>query len=278
LPPAAPTGLSQLSAAPSVINFSWAPVPGATGYKYFRDGGTPVTTTGTSASFSGLAANTSYAIGVLAYNASGDGLSSIVSMSTTVAAPTGLSLTSATASSLNFSWSAVTGATSYKIYRNGTYISTVTGTTGSLSGLSASTAYNVQVLASNTAGDSPLTPAVSMSTSASYTNKGTITNNTGSSAIGGTVVIKANGNTVASFTMPSLANGATFEFSSTYSMPITSNGTFVIQLLSQTGTVSYVYMNGGSTSPNAFFSNISGGLQATVNSPGPQYQLSFIIK
>ncbi|WP_163410244.1 DUF5977 domain-containing protein [Flavobacterium ajazii] len=81
------------------------------------------------------------------------------------AAPTGLTFTSATASSLNFSWTAVSGATSYKIYKNGTDTGTTSATnTGSLSGLTASTTYSIQVMAVNASGNSTLSSAVSMTT------------------------------------------------------------------------------------------------------------------
>ncbi|WP_417940953.1 DUF5977 domain-containing protein [Flavobacterium sp. RS13.1] len=81
------------------------------------------------------------------------------------AAPTGLTLTSKTTTSLNFSWTAVAGATSYKIYKNGQDIGITTSvSTGSLSGLTPDTAYNIQVLAVNAAGDGALSTAVSMRT------------------------------------------------------------------------------------------------------------------
>lgn len=81
--------------------------------------------------------------------------------------PTGLIFTSATATSLNFSWTAVAGAVSYKIYKNGvdTGITSATNT-GSLSGLTASTAYSIQVMAVNASGNSALSTAVLMTTAA----------------------------------------------------------------------------------------------------------------
>nr|WP_315248591.1 DUF5977 domain-containing protein [uncultured Flavobacterium sp.] len=83
------------------------------------------------------------------------------------ATPTGLTFTSSTATSLNFSWTAVAGATSYKIYKNGSDTGITSSTnTGSLSGLTASTAYSIQVLAVNASGNSALSTAVSMTTAA----------------------------------------------------------------------------------------------------------------
>ncbi|EJL63433.1 beta strand repeat-containing protein, partial [Flavobacterium sp. CF136] len=165
--PAIPAGLVFTSATTTSINFSWTAVTGAISYKIYKDGVYISTVTTTTGSLSGLLAFTAYNVQVLATNTSGDGgLSNAVSMTTAPAAPTGLAFTSATASDINFSWTAVAGATGYKIYKNGIYVSTVTAptTTGSLSGLTVSTAYNVQVLATNASGDGTLCTSVSMST------------------------------------------------------------------------------------------------------------------
>jgi hypothetical protein len=163
--PAAPTGLSFTNATASVLNFSWTAVAGAAGYRIYK-GGAPISTVATTTgSLSGLTAGSPYNVQVLAYNNSGDGaLCSSVSMSTLPGAPTGLVFSSATASSVSFSWTAVTGATGYRIYKGGSLISTVATTTGSLSGLTAGSPYNVQVLAYNNSGDGALCSSVSMST------------------------------------------------------------------------------------------------------------------
>src|SRR5207244_679297 len=76
------------------------------------------------------------------------------------AAPTNLTATAASASLINLSWTASTGATSYIVQRspNGTsswiQVGTTTTTSFSDTGLSAATSYYYQVLASNTAGNS----------------------------------------------------------------------------------------------------------------------------
>ncbi|WP_053707925.1 chitinase [Streptomyces sp. NRRL B-3648] len=80
------------------------------------------------------------------------------------AAPAGLKTTSVTSSSVGLSWSAVTGATSYAVYRDGTRVQTVTGTSATVSGLAASTAYSFQVAAVNTAGESAKSAAVTATT------------------------------------------------------------------------------------------------------------------
>ncbi|PWB20801.1 fibronectin type III domain-containing protein [Flavobacterium sp. HTF] len=170
--PSAPIGLVFNSATASSINFSWTPVTGAVGYKIYKDGAyvSSIAAPATTGSLSGLTASTSYGVQILATNASGDGsLSGTVSMSTLPLAPTGLVFANATSTSINFAWTTVAGATGYKIYKDGTYVSSVNAstTTGSLSGLTASTFYGVQILATNASGDGPLSGSVSMSTSPS---------------------------------------------------------------------------------------------------------------
>jgi hypothetical protein len=68
--------------------------------------------------------------------------------------PTGFAVTTASASQINLSWDASTGATSYKIYKSGSYLKTVTTTSTSDTGLTSSTNYCYYVIANNSAGDS----------------------------------------------------------------------------------------------------------------------------
>ncbi|MDQ0791486.1 chitinase [Streptomyces sp. B3I8] len=82
------------------------------------------------------------------------------------AAPAGLKTTSVTSSSVGLSWSAVTGATNYALYRDGARIHTVTGTSATVSGLAASTAYSFRVTAVNAAGESAKSAAVTATTNA----------------------------------------------------------------------------------------------------------------
>ncbi|MFD9329862.1 chitinase [Streptomyces sp. NPDC060065] len=82
------------------------------------------------------------------------------------AAPTGLTAGSVTSSSVALSWSPVTGATGYAVYRNGVKVQTATGTSTTVSGLTASTAYSFQVAAVNDAGESPKSATVTATTTA----------------------------------------------------------------------------------------------------------------
>ncbi|WP_229848696.1 chitinase [Streptomyces melanogenes] len=80
------------------------------------------------------------------------------------AAPTGLTAGSATSSSIALSWAAVPGATGYNVYQGGSKVLSASGTSATVTGLAASTAYTFQVTATNTAGESAKSAAVTAST------------------------------------------------------------------------------------------------------------------
>jgi chitinase len=79
---------------------------------------------------------------------------------TVPAAPAGLTVSGTTSSSVSLAWNAVSGATGYTVYRDGTKITAVTGTSATVTGLAASTSYSFQVTAVNAAGESPKSAAV----------------------------------------------------------------------------------------------------------------------
>ncbi|MGI5458384.1 chitinase [Streptomyces sp. CA-249302] len=83
------------------------------------------------------------------------------------AAPTGLKAGTVTSSSVALSWTAVTGATGYAVYRDGAKVQTASGTSATVTGLSPSTAYSFQVTAINDAGESAKSAAVTATTTAS---------------------------------------------------------------------------------------------------------------
>ncbi|MEU8791063.1 glycoside hydrolase family 18 protein [Streptomyces sp. NPDC048643] len=86
---------------------------------------------------------------------------------TVPAAPGGLGVSSTTSSSVSLAWSTVSGATGYNVYRGGSKVQSVTGTSATVSGLAASTAYSFQVTATNAAGESAKSSAVTGTTTAS---------------------------------------------------------------------------------------------------------------
>ncbi|MFJ3638181.1 chitinase [Streptomyces sp. NPDC090108] len=89
------------------------------------------------------------------------------------AAPTGLRATAVTSSSVALSWSAVSGATGYAVYRDGVKVQSPGGTSATVTGLTPSTAYSFQVSAVNAAGESARSAAVTATTSAGGGGGGT---------------------------------------------------------------------------------------------------------
>lgn len=83
---------------------------------------------------------------------------------TVPSAPAGLSVSGTTSSSASLAWNAVSGATGYNIYRDGTKVTAVTGTSATITGLAASTSYSMQVTATNAAGESARSAAVTART------------------------------------------------------------------------------------------------------------------
>ncbi|MGP3636437.1 chitinase [Streptomyces sp. 24-1644] len=80
------------------------------------------------------------------------------------AAPAGLTAGTATTSSVPLTWNAVSGATGYTVYRDGTKATTSTGTSATITGLSADTAYQFAVSATNAAGESVRSATISART------------------------------------------------------------------------------------------------------------------
>ncbi|MGW5095041.1 chitinase [Streptomyces nodosus] len=83
---------------------------------------------------------------------------------TVPAAPAGLSVSSTTSSSVSLSWNTVSGATGYTVYRDGTKVTAVTGTSATATGLSPATSYSFAVTATNAAGESARSASVSATT------------------------------------------------------------------------------------------------------------------
>ena len=93
---------------------------------------------------------------------------------TAPAAPTGLTVSGTTSSSVSLSWTAPAGTVSgYDLYENGSQTAQVTGTSDTVTGLAASTTYSFTVAAFNSVGTSPKSGAVNGTTSASGGGGGT---------------------------------------------------------------------------------------------------------
>jgi len=158
--PDPPTGVSATANSTNSVIVGWGFVSGATGYYIYRsqDAVGPYVQVGksetTSYTDNGLSAGITYYYRVAAYNSKGTGSqSSYVTTTTLPNAPTGVTATAALTSSITITWSSVSGATYYYIYRStsasGTYekVGTYTATSYTDNSLSAGTTYYYKVTA-----------------------------------------------------------------------------------------------------------------------------------
>ncbi len=157
--PSVPTNVAASATSATAVNVTWTASTddtAVTGYRVFRNGTAVGTSATASYSDTGLTQLTTYTYTVTAYDAMGNESAQSSSASATTwdgtapTVPTGLTATAATPTRVNLSWSASTdnvGVTGYKIYRGGTYVTTVTTTSWTDTGRSAGTAYSYQVSA-----------------------------------------------------------------------------------------------------------------------------------
>ena len=186
---AAPTGLEETSLTSASVALAWtAPaIPSGTtvtGYKVYENGTLLATVTTARYTATGLAAATAYKFTVAAVDSAGTSTQSIALSVTTPAgkvpaAPTDLTDTSVTSTSVALSWDAATVAaggtiSGYDILNNGSVIGTSTGTSFSATGLSASTAYSFTVEAIDQYGTSSASSALSVTTYGSASGSGDI--------------------------------------------------------------------------------------------------------
>ena len=168
-PPTTPGNLRSTGTTSSSVSLAWNASTdnvGVTGYNVYRNGSLVTTVTGTTYTDSGLAASTTYTYRVRARDAAGNlsGESNQISVTTgggggdttPPTTPGNLRSTGTTSSSVSLAWNASTdnvGVTGYNVYRNGSLVTTVTGTTYTDSGLNASTTYTYRVRARDAAGN-----------------------------------------------------------------------------------------------------------------------------
>ena len=160
--PAAPTGLSTSGITTSAITLSWTKSTGADSYEVNGGVLSGWTALGDVASyqFTGLSAGTQYTLQVRAKNTSGTSAAASVSASTISAvpnAPTGLTTSGITTTSITLSWTASTGGTvtRYEVSTDGSaWTDSGSDTTHTFSGLTANTQYTLRVRAVGGGGNS----------------------------------------------------------------------------------------------------------------------------
>lgn len=161
--PATPTGVTATAGSAQVV-VNWTAVTGATSYSVYRNGtlvGSPTTTTFTD---TGLTNGTAYTYTVAANNTGGASAASAGVVATpqvaAPGAPTGVTAT-AGIGQVTVTWTAVSGATSYQLYRGTTLVSSPTTTSYVDTSLTAGTAVSYTVKAVNAGGTSAASSAAS---------------------------------------------------------------------------------------------------------------------
>ena len=178
--PSVPASLRVVSATSTSVNIAWTASTddkGVVGYGLYRGTSSTGTATQTSAGFTGLACGTGYQVGVDAVDAAGNRSARATLTVTTSACadtqaptvPANVLAGTRTATSVALSWSPSTdnvGIAGYGVYRAGTQVSTTTGTTGIVSGLTCGTNYTLAVDAFDAAGNRSSQAAVLVATTA----------------------------------------------------------------------------------------------------------------
>jgi subtilase family serine protease len=164
--PAAPANFTVQATSTSQVSASWSLSAGATSYSLYEETGTSqpvlVATYGastTTATVNSLTAGATYSFQIVAANSAGTGASSWLAVtmpsSTKLSAPGNFTVSAASSTQANLSWSLSSGATGYQVYSNvsgqamlvGTYSSTTTSAT--IGSLTPGATYTYEVVAYN---------------------------------------------------------------------------------------------------------------------------------
>ncbi|AUC83996.1 hypothetical protein CW731_01225 [Polaribacter sp. ALD11] len=158
--PTTPTSVTLSNSTPSSIDVTWSASTdnvAVTKYEIYVDGTLHGNTTNTNYTISGLSANTSYAVTVLAKDIANNksAKSTAVNGSTTIdseapTVPTNVIITNQTGTSFKANWTASTdnaAVVGYDIFVDGTYKTSTVNTSYTINGLTVSTTYNVTILA-----------------------------------------------------------------------------------------------------------------------------------
>jgi endonuclease I/chitodextrinase len=181
--PTAPTNLGITATTSSTIALSWTAATdnvGIAGYDVYMNNTLKTSVSGLSTTITGLSASTSYTFYVIAKDAAANlsPASNTATGSTAVfvpdtqnpTAPTNLTATGITSTTMALSWTAATdnvGIASYDIYVNNVLKDNTSGLTKTITGLSASTTYSIYVIAKDLAGNaSPASTNINPTTTA----------------------------------------------------------------------------------------------------------------
>ncbi|CAM1353968.1 endonuclease [Tenacibaculum halocynthiae] len=163
-------------------------------------------------------------------------------------APTNLTTSNITETTVNLSWNAATdntGVTGYDVYRNSNKLTTVTSTNYQVTGLNASTSYNFYIKAKDAANNISIASNIVNITTTSTPTSGTATDLLISEYVEGSSYNKAielanfTGNTInlSNYTLKKASNGGGWTSTLTLSGQLTNGKTYVIAHSSASATV-----------------------------------------
>jgi endonuclease I/chitodextrinase len=170
--PTAATNVTVTGTTSSTVSLSWTAGTdnvAVTSYDIYVNGilKTSVSSSNLTSTITGLTASTAYSFYVVAKDASVNSspASNTANGTTTIAipdteiptAPTNLAVTGSSSSTVSLSWTASTdnvGVTSYDVYVNSAFKSTVSGTTAIVNGLTPTTTYSFYVVAKDATSNS----------------------------------------------------------------------------------------------------------------------------
>ena len=177
--PTVPTGLSASNIGETTVALLWNASSdniGVTGYNVFKNGTFLAATTNTSYTATGLYAATAYTFTVKAKDAANNtsansNIANVTTIDNTApSTPTNLTAANTTQTTTNLAWNAATdnvGVTGYNVYKNGTFLATITASPYTVTGLSATTTYTFTIkakdAANNTSANSNTTSVTTLS-------------------------------------------------------------------------------------------------------------------
>jgi len=179
------TATSATNITSSSFTANWNAVTNATGYKLYIDGNaTPITLANvTTYNVTGLVDASSHSYYVKATNSAGESsVSNTINLTLPSAlpiAPTANSASAITSTSFTANWGAVTGATGYKLYIDGTPITLGLVTNYNATGLTDGSSHSYYVKTINSAGDSPVSNTINLTLPSALPSAPTALNATG---------------------------------------------------------------------------------------------------